>query len=55
MKNSLIEENKTRDTLNKLKKRMDTINRIPQMPRTASLESVIDTINKITDSLKRTR
>lgn len=42
-----------KDKIKLLEEKLARIERISQLPRTASLESVIDAINKITNSLKR--
>ena len=51
--NTLVEDNKTRELLNKINKKFDRINGIPQLSQSADLGQVIDVINKITDSMKR--
>ena len=51
----MIDDPKIRKAIEDINKRLDRIESIPQMSRTSSLPSVIDAINKITKSLKRSR
>lgn len=53
MKSSRIKDTATREVVSNLERKVDKIQSIPQLPRTASLASVIDAINKLTDSMKR--
>ena len=52
---NLIEDPKVRETIDKLEKRMDRIEDIPQLPADASNADIIKVINKITNSMKRKR
>ncbi len=51
----LIEDEKIRDAINKLNKRLDRIESIKQLPTDTTLGQLISTVNKITDSMKRNR
>ena len=51
----LIEDPKAREIINQLKKSMDRIENIPQLPTDATTADIIKVINKITDSIKRRR
>lgn len=53
MKSSQIKDTATREAVASLEDKLKRIQSIPQLSRTASLASVVDAINKITDSLKR--
>jgi len=53
MKSSQIKDTATRVAVEDLEKKIARIQSVPQLPRTASLASVIDAINKLTDSIKR--
>ena len=48
-----IKDPATRQAVQELERTNEKLKRIPQLPDTANLKTVIDTINKITDSLKR--
>lgn len=50
---SLIKDPEVRKAINELEKRINRIESIPQLPRTSSTGSIVDAINKITNSLKR--
>lgn len=52
-KGRLITDKATRDAIIKLESKINAINAIKQLQSDASLKEVIDTINKITNSLKR--
>lgn len=53
MKSGLIQDVATRQAVQAVEKNIERINRIPQLSKSASLEEVIDAINKITASMKR--
>lgn len=48
-----IKDNTTRNVAKRLEDKIAVIENIKQLPATASLKDVIDTINKITNSIKR--
>ena len=48
-----IQDNKTRNAIQDVNKKLKRIEQINQLPSDASLKDVIDTINKITNSMKR--
>jgi hypothetical protein len=48
-----IKDNKTRYAIQDIDKKLKKIELIRQLPADASLKDVIDTINKITNSMKR--
>ena len=52
-KSTLIKDKATRDAVNALEEKADSLKKIPQLPADATTKQIIDTINKITDSLKR--
>ncbi len=49
----LIKDEKTRDAINKLNKRLDRIESIKQLPADTTLSQLITIVNKITDNMKR--
>jgi hypothetical protein len=54
MSNSnLIQDRQTRDAVKELEKFKDDISKIKPLSADSSLKQVIDTINKITNSIKR--
>ena len=52
---SLIKDPETRKAIDDLNKKLDRIESIQQLPRTASNSSIVDALNRITRSIKRTR
>lgn len=52
-KSNLVKDYPTRIAIKELEKTLQKVDRVPQLPANASLKEVIDTINKITNSLKR--
>lgn len=48
-----IKDTQTRNSMQKVERRLQKIDNIKQLPINATLEDVIIAINKITDSLKR--
>ena len=52
---SLIEDKQIRDIIDKLEKRLDRIEDIPQLPTDASNADIVKVLNKITNSIKRRR
>lgn len=53
MSSTLIKDKATRDSVQSLEKKARALEQIKQLPHSASLQNVIDTINKITNSMKR--
>lgn len=52
-KSNLVKDYTTREAIKELERTLQKVERVPQLPSDASLKEVIDTINKITNSLKR--
>lgn len=52
-KSTLIKDDATRNAVRDLEKFMEAIQSIKQLPANADIKEVIDTINKITNSMKR--
>ena len=52
---SLIKDNETRKAINDIEKRLERIESIPQLSIDSNINTIVDTINKITDSIKRIR
>ena len=52
---SLVKDPNVRAYLDDINKRLDRIERIPQIPSDTTLSKLIETVNKITDSMKRKR
>ena len=50
---TLVKDIATRNSLKKIEKSLSRIENIKQLSSDSSLKEIIDTINKITDSLKR--
>jgi hypothetical protein len=48
----MIADNETRREVDRLKEKLARIENIKQLPKDATIEQVIDTINKLTNSLK---
>lgn len=53
MSSILIKDKATRDAVTALQKKAKALEDIKQLPSDATLKEVIDTINKITNSMKR--
>lgn len=53
MKSNQIKDPATRIVVQELERKLESLRSIPQLPSTADLKTVIATINKITDSIKR--
>lgn len=53
MKSNLIKDTATRNAVSDLEKTIKRLESIKQLPADATLKQIIDTINKITNSLKR--
>ena len=51
--NNLIKDNPTREAIKDLDNKLKRIEKIKQLPQNASIKEIVDTINKITDSIKR--
>jgi len=53
MKSNLIKDTATRDAVLELEKFKDKVERIPQLSQTATIQQIVDVLNKITSNLKR--
>lgn len=49
----MITDNETRNEINKIKDKLAKINSVKQLPKDATIEQIVNAINKITDNLKR--
>lgn len=52
-KSTLIKDDATRNAVKDLERVIESIQSIKQLPANADIKEVIDTINKITNSIKR--
>jgi len=50
---NLIKDYNTREAIRTLEDKLKRIEQIRQLPQDASIKEIVDTINKITDSVKR--
>ena len=55
MSTSLIKDTEIRKAIDDLNKRISRLENIPQIPKTSSLEYVIDVLNRMTNNVKRKR
>jgi hypothetical protein len=53
MSSLLIKDNEIRKAVDDLDKRISRLENIPQIPKTSSLEYVIDVLNRMTNNVKR--